>query len=192
MENTNLQTNNSNLIFGIPAIAMRGKTVFPNVITNIDVGRTVSLNAINSAMAKDKLIFVVSQKDQNVLEPKVSDLYTVGTVCRMGNLTMVKPSNNYRLSIEGLYTAKIVSSEENKDYFRFNVEKFFPELPSDSIELEGLFRAAKAQFKETIDLLPNVNNESMKVAMAIDNPMAFVNVASFNVPVKNEEKQQIF
>ena len=68
MENTNLQTNNSNLIFGIPAIAMRGKTVFPNVITNIDVGRTASLNAINSANAKDKLIFVVSQKDQNILE----------------------------------------------------------------------------------------------------------------------------
>ncbi len=191
MENNNIQTENTNLIYGIPAIAMRGKTVFPNVITNIDVGRTASLNAINSAMAKDKLIFVVSQKDQNVVEPKVDDLYTVGTVCRMGNLTMVKPSNNYRLSIEGMYTARIISSEENKDYFRFNVEKFFPELPSDTIELEGLFRAAKTQFKETIDMLPNINTESMKVAMGIDNPMAFVNVAAFNVPVKNDEKQQI-
>lgn len=191
MENTNLQTNNSNLIFGIPAIAMRGKTVFPNVITNIDVGRTASLNAINSANAKDKLIFVVSQKDQNVLEPKVSDLYTVGTVCRVGNLTMVKPTNNYRLSIEGMFTARIVSSEENKDYFCFNVEKFYPEISGTEIELEGLFRAAKTQFKETIDMLPNINVESMKVAMGIDNPMAFVNVASFNVPVKNDEKQKI-
>ncbi len=191
MENTNLQTENTNLIFGIPGIAMRGKTVFPNVITNIDVGRTASLTAINVANSKDKLIFVVSQKDQNVLEPKVSDLYTVGTVCRMGNLTMVKPTNNYRLSIEGLYTARIISTEDNKDYFCFNVEKFYPELPNDTVELEGLFRAAKTQFKETIDLLPNVNTESMKVAMGIDNAMAFVNVAAFNIPVKNNEKQQI-
>ncbi len=194
MENMNKDNNlenNSNVIYGIPAIAMRGKTIFPNIITNIDVGRASSLSAINVAMNKDKLIFVVSQKDQSVIDAKVSDLYTVGTVCRMGTLSIVKPNSSYRLSLEGLYTARITSIEDNKDYFCFNVEKIATKMPEDLTNIEALFRLAKTEFKETIDKLPNVNSESMKVAMSIDNYEAFVNVASFNVPLKNSEKQAI-
>ena len=194
MENMNKDNNlenNSNVIYGIPAIAMRGKTIFPNIITNIDVGRASSLSAINVAMNKDKLIFVVSQKDQSVIDAKVSDLYTVGTVCRMGTLSIVKPNSSYRLSLEGLYTARITSIEDNKDYFCFNVEKIATKMPEDLTNIEALFRLAKREFKETIDKLPNVNSESMKVAMSIDNYEAFVNVASFNVPLKNSEKQAI-
>lgn len=194
MENMNKDNNlenNSNVIYGIPAIAMRGKTIFPNIITNIEVGRASSLSAINVAMNKDKLIFVVSQKDQSVIDAKVSDLYTVGTVCRMGTLSIVKPNSSYRLSLEGLYTARITSIEDNKDYFCFNVEKIATKIPEDSTNIEALFRLAKTEFKETIDKLPNVNSDSMKVAMSIDNYEAFVNVASFNVPLKNSEKQAI-
>ncbi len=194
MENINKNSgleSNGKIVYGIPAIAMRGKTIFPNIITNIDVGRASSLAAINVAMNKDKLIFVVSQKDQSVVDATISDLYTVGTVCRMGTLSIIKPNSSYRLSLEGLYTARIVSSEDNKDYFCFNVEKLETELPSDEAQIEALFRLAKTEFKETIDKLPNVNADSMKVAMGIDNYEAFVNVATFNVPLKNSEKQKI-
>ena len=194
MENINKNDNleiNSQTIYGIPAIAIRGKTIFPNIITNIEVGRETSLSAINVAMNKDKLIFVVSQKDQSIIDATVSDLYTIGTVCRMGTLSIVKPHSSYRLSLEGLYTARIVSSENSNDYFCFNIEKVNTIIPNDLTKVEAMFRLAKTEFKETVDKLPNVNADSMKVAMSIDNYEAFVNVASFNVPLKNNEKQKI-
>ena len=84
-----LVVNNENTIYGIPAIALRGKTLFPNVITAVDVGRIKSLNAVHSALKGNKLIFAVSQKSIDVDEPTVSDLYTIGTVCKVGNLTKI-------------------------------------------------------------------------------------------------------
>ena len=119
--NTTIKANSTENIC-MPALALRGKIVFPNVYTSVDVGRLKSLNAVNVANSLDKKIFVVSQKDSSIVNPSKDDLYEVGTVCRIGNLVKVS-SDNYRLTIEGLYRAKIVEDKDNRDYFSFDVQK---------------------------------------------------------------------
>ena len=111
--------NNENTIYGIPTIALRGKTLFPNVITAVDVGRIKSLNAVHAALNGNKLIFAVSQKSIDVDEPTVSDLYTIGTVCKVGNLTKIG-NDTFKLTLEGLYRAQI---KENSDFIISGIKR---------------------------------------------------------------------
>ena len=64
----------------LPAIALRGLTVFPNVLIHFDVGRAASIKAMEAAMAAGEPVFLVGQKDMTVERPERDDLYTVGTL----------------------------------------------------------------------------------------------------------------
>ena len=73
-------------IMTLPALALRGVSVFPGTSLNFDVERPISIAALNAAMGTDRMIFLVAQKDMEVDAPRPDDLYTVGTVCRLGQI----------------------------------------------------------------------------------------------------------
>ncbi len=66
-----------------PCIPLRGVSIFPNTVIHFDVGREKSIHALEKAMADDKLLFVSTQKDDNVLIPTFDDIYTLGTIVRI-------------------------------------------------------------------------------------------------------------
>ena len=72
--------------------------LFPNVYTTIDIGRIKSLNAVNTAFAGDKLLLCLTQKDSAIDNPVLNDLYTVGTVVRVGNIGKVS-AYNFRVTV---------------------------------------------------------------------------------------------
>ena len=184
------QSNNGEINhFGIPTVAVRGKVIFPNVYTTIDVGRVKSLSAVNASIKGDRIIFLVTQKDVRVDSPTVSDLYEVGTVCKVGNLAKIA-TENFRLTVEGLYRARVISGSDNGDFFTFNVEKI--EDDSDfSIETEAYFRRSKDLFRETSSVLQKFNKDNALKINAIENVSEFINVASFNLPFKEKDKQRL-
>lgn len=190
MENNITTTQkDDNFIYGIPSIALRGKVILPNVITSIDVGRIKTLSAVKVAMGKDKLVFAVAQKFKDVDEPTETDLYTVGTVCRVGNLSKIG-NNNFKLTIEGLYRAKIVGSKENNEHFCFNVEKL-KSIEENSQEIEATFRSVKEAYNEAIDLLPRVSREALNSAFKFETPNEFINAGAFVLPIKETKKQSL-
>lgn len=67
----------------MPLLALRGMMVFPHMVLNFDVGRAKSIAAVTEAMDRNQLIFLTAQKDENVDDPEIDDLYSVGTVCRI-------------------------------------------------------------------------------------------------------------
>ena len=175
--------------FGIPTVAVRGKVIFPNVYTTIDVGRVKSLSAVNASIKGDRIIFLVTQKDVRVDSPTVSDLYQVGTVCKVGNLAKIA-TENFRLTVEGLYRARVISGSDNGDFFTFNVEKI--EDDNDfSTETEAYFRRSKDLFRETSSVLQKFNKDNALKINAIENVSEFINVASFNLPFKEKDKQRL-
>lgn len=175
--------------FGMPAMAVRGKVIFPNVLTTIDVGRVRSLAAVNASMKQDKLIFLTCQKDVKIDSPVASDLYEVGTVCRVGNLSKVG-NENFRLAVEGLYRAKITAVSDNKDYFSFNVEKIIGNNELDVLG-DAYFRNAKELFRETSSVLQKFNKDTASKISAIENAEEFLNTATFNLPIKEKDKQRV-
>lgn len=176
-------------VFGMPSMAVRGKVIFPNVITTIDVGRIKSLAAVNVALKGDRLIFLVCQKDVKTEDPTVSDLYEVGTVCKVGNLSKVG-SENFRLTVEGLYRAKITAASDNKEYLLFNVEKL-NETKEETPETEAYFRTVKELFKETTQALSKFSKDAAARVLALEGADEFINAAAFNMPIKEKEKQKL-
>lgn len=175
--------------FGMPAITLRGKTIFPNICTTIDVGRIKSLNAVNASINLDKKVFIVSQKDSSVLNPTTSDLYEVGTVCRLGNLTKIS-GENYRLTVDGLYRAKIVGEDTSRDYFCFNVQKI-ENKDCDDLEVQALSKVAKSEVQKLLEVLPKLAKEGLSQTLKIEDEEVFLNVASYNLPIKEVEKQKL-
>ena len=175
--------------FGIPTVAVRGKVIFPGVYTTIDVGRVKSLAAVNASIKGDKIIFLVTQKDVKVDSPTVNDLYQVGTVCKVGNLAKIA-TENFRLTVEGLYRARVISGSDNGDFFTFNVEKI--EEESDfTPQTEAYFRRSKDLFRETSSAFQKFNKDSALKISAIENVSEFINAASFSLPFKEKDKQRI-
>ena len=176
-------------VYGIPAIAVRGRVITPKVFTSIEVGRIKSLNAVNASIKGDRFIFLVTQKDVLVDSPSVSDLYSVGTVCKVGNLVKLS-SENFKLTVEGLYRARVVSGEDNGDFFTFNIEKIEKD-DSFNAEIDAHFRRSKELFKEVSLTVNKFNKDTALKISAIDDVEDFINSATFNLPFKEEDKQRL-
>ena len=84
----------------MPVIALRGLTVFPNVLIHFDVSREISIKALEEAMASGDPVFLVGQKDIGVEYPEAKDLYTVGTVSNVRQILRT-PGDNVRVMVEG-------------------------------------------------------------------------------------------
>ena len=97
----------------MPCIPLRGLSVFPQTVSHFDVGREKSVKALEAAMKKDKILFVSSQKDENILIPTEEDYYRVGTVVKIKQMLKIQ-GDSVRVLVEGLYRAAIkqVVSEE--------------------------------------------------------------------------------
>ena len=84
----------------MPAIALRGLTVFPNVLIHFDVSRDASIKALEESMTAGSPIFLVGQKDISEEKPGVEDLYAVGTVSNVRQILRM-PGDNVRVMVEG-------------------------------------------------------------------------------------------
>lgn len=94
-----------------PAIPLRNVTVFPGMVMHFDVSRKKSVKAVEASMAADELIYLVTQRDSQVSEPGIADLYTVGTIAKIKQIIKM-PGKILRVQVEGLEKALVNSFEE--------------------------------------------------------------------------------
>ena len=99
----------------LPMVALRGLTVFPDMVIHFDVGREKSVAALEEAMMNNQLICVAAQKDVQVMDPGIDDIYRVGTVGRVKQIIKL-PGLNIRLLMEGLYRVRIVELTKTDPY----------------------------------------------------------------------------
>ena len=94
-----------------PAIPLRNVTVFPGMVMHFDVSRKKSVKAVQASMAGDQLIYLVTQRDSQVSEPGIEDLYTVGTIAKIKQIIKM-PGKILRVQVEGLEKALVNRFEE--------------------------------------------------------------------------------
>ena len=90
----------------LPLLALRGLVVFPGMLLHFDVGRKKSILALNEAMSGDQTIFLVSQTDIAVDDPRPEHLYDVGVVAKVRQVLKM-PGDTLRVMVEGVYRAKV-------------------------------------------------------------------------------------
>ena len=177
-------------VLTLPMIALRGKVILPNVYTSFDVGRIKSLAAVNAAVdSENPLVFVSAQKDAKVENPSLKDVFEIGTVCRIKNVTRM-PGDNIRVNVNALFAAKIVTSEDNDKYFAVTVKEI--EGDFTDTETEAYLRIVKTELTNFLSQ-PNVkaNKEVFSNVLALENPLEFVYAATYNMNFKEGDKQRI-
>ena len=124
----------------IPALALRGMTVFPQMTATVDVEREISIRALERAMENDLDLFLVAQKEVGVNLPKEEDLYTMGTVAAIRQVLRISESA-IRILVEGKSRAQMKRLWQTEPYLQVNVE-LIPEttVHPDSEKLQAPLR----------------------------------------------------
>lgn len=173
----------------MPVLALRGLMVFPNAMINFDVGRPKSVAAVEEAMSRNQLIFLTAQKDENVDDPTVDDLYAVGTVCRIMQV-MNLPDENMRVLAEGLDRAELLAVTDEDPCFRGKVKKLV-EAVEDSVEMEATVRAAHDFFEQYASSSQRVSPEIASSVGELNDPSQLADVLAANVVQGLAEKQEL-
>ncbi len=172
-----------------PVLIIRGKVLFPNIYTNFDVSRPKSLEAVVKSMTTNSKILVVTQKNAFDEDPEPQDVYRVGVVCRVKKVLRLN-EKNLRVHLEADERAVIQYMEPFEGYYKANVT-ISPDIRDKTEEENAYLSVAKAKLAEFGAGKGRISNETEVALSAIDNPVEFVNVASFNLPLSESEKQRI-
>ena len=173
----------------IPILAIRNTVIFPVLAFPINVGRSKSLEAVERALAGDKLLGIVAQQDAKNEDPEVSELYTIGTVVKI--LKMVKmPGNKLNVIIQGLARVKIQNWEQTNPCLRASV-KVFEESTETTPELEQMMGHMRELAQKVIDISPHIPSEASFLVRSIDNPGILADIIASNLNIDVEEKQAL-
>ncbi len=134
----------------LPTIPLRDAAFFPGMSFQFDVGRPCSIAAVEEALNHDGKVFVVTQKDAGVDNPKTKDLHHIGVICQIKNLKRHKGSNACEIVVDALARGEIISGDDTRASIRSNVREVFDktsEYVTPSLE-EALLRRIKVALAE--------------------------------------------
>ncbi|HNH49827.1 MAG TPA: LON peptidase substrate-binding domain-containing protein, partial [Myxococcota bacterium] len=173
----------------LPILAIRNTVIFPVLAFPINVGREKSLDAVERALAGDKLLGIVAQQDAKNEDPDVAELYTTGTVVKI--LKSVKmPGNKLNVIIQGLARVKIDRWESTSPNLRAHVT-VHEESTESTPELESLMATMRELAQKIIDLSPHIPSEASFLVRSIDNPGILADIVASNLSIGVEEKQDL-
>ena len=173
----------------LPMMPIRELVIFPYMMTPFVVGRESSVRALEEALLGDKKIFLATQHDASVDEPRPDEIYSVGTV---GNIvqSLKQPDGNIKVLVEGVERGKVVSVSEEEGYFRAVVKTTTYKVEQGS-QLEALTGRVTTLFEQYVKLSQNLNYETMIAAIRVDDPGKLADTVGANLQLTIEEKQEL-
>jgi ATP-dependent Lon protease len=175
----------------LPILPLRNNVLFPGVVIPITVGRDKSIKLIQDSNKGDKIIGVVSQRNQDDESPEMGDLHSVGTVAQI--IRMLKmPDGSTTVIIQGKRRFKIVNELQTEPYFRASIKLLSEKkYKKDTPEMEAVFASIKENALEIIKQSPNIPSEASFAIGNIDSPSFLVNFICSNMNADVEKKQSL-
>lgn len=133
----------------MPMIALRGTVVFPKTVVHFDVSREKSVQAVETAMKGEQLVFLSAQMDDSIEDPKREDIYTLGVVAKIKQIIKL-PGNVIRVLVEGENRARLVEFLEEEPYLYVEVEQADTVLEAGEIDDEHTKEAMVRSLKDII------------------------------------------
>ena len=175
----------------MPILALRGLTVFPEMVVHFDIGREKSILAMEAAMNEEQTIFLVTQKDVFVDDPKQKDLYEVGTVAHIKQVLRL-PHDSIRILVNGLYRAKISSMEQDGPYLKGRVETLeIPSYRKQTPKIVALLRQSAHYFEQMMELSQKPQQEILLRLVSTTDPGIVADALGQYATFGYEEKMQI-
>ena len=179
-------------VLEMPTLPLRDVVVYPHTAIPLFVGRERSVKALDVAMASDKQVLLVTQKNAGDDLPSIDQVYRVGTVATILQLLKL-PDGTIKVLVEGQQRARVVDFYENEDYLSAKVTLFpASEAPIDANQLDALARSVLSQFDQYIKMNKKVSPEVLSSLVSIvDDPVRFADAVAGHLALKIAKKQEI-
>src|SRR5437016_5195861 len=173
----------------LPMMPIRDVVIFPHMMTPFVVGRESSVRALEEALASDRKIFLATQHDASVDEPKPHEIYQVGTIANIvQNLKL--PDGNIKVLVEGVERGKVLNLVNNDGYFEATVRtvKYFPEMTP---VIEAAIQSVNTLFDQYVKLCQSLNLDPVINTSAMSDPAKLSDKIAENLQLSIEEKQEL-
>ena len=179
------------LIHILPAIALRGTTILPDMIVHFDVSRERSIKAIEAAMFHDQKIFLITQKDPEKERPEHADLYKVGTVAYIKQVVKL-PHELLRVLVEGKERAELLSIEQEDPFLKVEVTGFEEDSGHypDTVK-EAMYRSIQGLFQRYCVESGKIGRELAAQILDIQDLREFISQISVNLPLSYQNRQKL-
>lgn len=174
----------------LPLIPLRGISIFPNMIIHFDVGREKSKAAIEAAMEKQTDIFLATQKDYEIEDPEIGDIYDIGTICKVKQIIKL-PNDVIRVLVEGLDRGEIKELDSSEEYLKVSVERIEEPSNKEYENIEAYINSLRKSFSKYIKASGNIRNNVISIFDTIENYSELVDVVASYVIVDEDKKQEI-
>lgn len=177
----------------MPAVALRGLVVFPGMSLSFDVGRIRSVEALKASMEDDSEIFLVAQKDVRDDEPSFSQLFKMGTVCKVSHILRMPKSDTVRISVDGLYRANLVDMIQENPYIIADTKRRSDPAVKDEDRdyATALIRQTKDYFEDYASVAPQMPGEIFLEVLEKDNAGELADFIAGNIMLEYKKRQQI-
>ncbi len=173
----------------LPVLPLRDIVIYPYMLFPVVIGRDQSIKAANVAINSNQYIFLVAQKKSTIESPKISDIYTDGTVGKIIQ-TMRMPNGIMKILVDGLVQGRIINYTNQNDYFEAKIEIIIPETTADN-EMSALIRQMDQLFKDYVKSNRGIPSETIQSFETIEEPDRKLFYAAANVVQSLEVKQAI-
>ncbi|MBI5026427.1 MAG: endopeptidase La [Nitrospirae bacterium] len=175
----------------LPILPVRDIVIFPYMILPLFVGREMSIKAIEHALAGNRMVMLLTQRDLNVETPTKDDLYTTGTVGMI--MRMLKlPDGRIKILVQGLAKARVLKFTQTEPFYVGQIQKIVdPKIPELTLEIEALMRNVKEQLDKLVSLGKAILPDIMVVVENVDEPGRLADLVASNLGLKSEQAQEI-
>ena len=175
----------------MPLMPLRGMLLFPHNTMDFDVGRPPSIAAVEQAMSTDQRVFIVAQKNVDTEDPKLSDLYPVGTIARIRQVLHLS-GGMLRVLVEGEQRAKLLRIDEQEQAWAAWIQPI-EHLDAEDVtpELAAAVRVVHDYFQEFSNASQRISPEVLRTVRAIKDPEELVDVIAGHTVTRLEDKQEI-
>jgi ATP-dependent Lon protease len=173
----------------VPMMPVRDMVIFPQQMTPFIVGREASVRALEEALAGDKKIFLSTQHDASVDDPKPEEIYAVGTLANIVQSVKL-PDGNIKVLVEGVERARSISITSEEGFFRATVRLLNARV-EPSPQVEQTVQKITGLYEQFIKLSQSLNYDTMIAAARVDDPSRLSDTIAANLQLPVDEKQDL-
>ncbi|MDX2006737.1 MAG: endopeptidase La [Meiothermus sp.] len=189
MSDKNETSTNTHLPENLPVCPVRGSVIYPGMVMPIDAGRPISIKAIDRALAQERVILIVSQRDKETEEPTGADLFDVGTACNV--LRMRKNSDgSVQMLVQAFARVRVLRYSSLNGHLEAEVSRVV-EVDGKETEVRALFREVKERFENLLKEGKYLSPEVAQFVQNLEDPSQLADYIAFHLDFKLEDKQRI-
>jgi ATP-dependent Lon protease len=173
----------------LPVVPLRDTVVYPHMMAPLLVGRERSILAVEAAMARDQRIIVVAQRDDEIQDPDVDDLYTTGTEVVIGRRLRM-PDGTISIWVQGQHRVQVIHYTQTQPYIAAETIPLTEHCEMD-LTTEALMRAVLALFEKIVQLSRNIPEDAYLAAMNAEGPGLLADLVASVLTVSVQERQEL-